>query len=160
MNLKARREEMCADFEDKGEAAVQDALLHGDMSGTKVHLAKVWLEEQKEARHRAEALEVEEKRLDAEQEREARESERRAQDGAERKRDRADGRSRHWTTAVLAGGSLLVRGVSSFLCKRPFDQRGTVAPGIYILRVSVAGDACARTENRLISVAYWSPTDG
>lgn len=155
MNLKARREEMCADFEDKGEAAVQDALLHGDMSGTKVHLAKVWLEEQKEARRRAEALEVEEK-----QEREARESERRAQDGSERKRDRADGRSRHWTTAVLAGGSLLVRGVSSFLCKRPFDQRGTVAPGIYILRVSVAGDAFARTENRLISVAYWSPTDG
>ena len=79
MNLKARREEMCADFEDKGEAAVQDALLHGDMSGTKVHLAKVWLEEQKEARRRAEALEVEEK-----QEREARESERRAQDGAEK----------------------------------------------------------------------------
>ena len=51
-------------------------------------------------------------------------------------------------------------GVSSFLCKRPFDQRGTVSPGIYILRVSVAGDAFARTENRLISVAYWSPTDG
>ena len=35
------------------------------------------------------------------------------------------------------------------------DSHGrTVAPGIYILRVTAAGDALTRSENRLISVAY------
>ncbi|MCY4606537.1 MAG: hypothetical protein OXE49_20075, partial [Gemmatimonadetes bacterium] len=35
------------------------------------------------------------------------------------------------------------------------DSQGrTVAPGIYILRVTVEGDALTRSENRLISVAY------
>ena len=35
------------------------------------------------------------------------------------------------------------------------DSQGrTVAPGIYILRVTAAGDALTRSENRLISVAY------
>ena len=34
------------------------------------------------------------------------------------------------------------------------NQGRTVAPGVYILRVTVEGDALTRTENRLISVAY------
>ena len=35
------------------------------------------------------------------------------------------------------------------------DKRGRpVAPGVYILRVTVEGDALTRSEYRLISVAY------
>ena len=35
------------------------------------------------------------------------------------------------------------------------DSQGhTVAPGIYILRVTAEGDALTRSENHLISVAY------
>ena len=34
------------------------------------------------------------------------------------------------------------------------EQDHIVAPGLYILRVSVEGDALTRTENRLISVVY------
>ena len=35
------------------------------------------------------------------------------------------------------------------------DSQGrTVAPGIYILRVTAEGDALTRSENRLISVVY------